>query len=232
MWQNITIIDKKGVMMISINDYINNIFQDFSGYVKNSKKLCDLNPFTFDVGNIPDYSNIHIQQLYLLRYAFAYAFASKLNEIDQINDIEIASCAEHIDLSSCGIKHNSCIAKDMIEKIIGCKINAVKDKNQREDCGCIESIDIGTYNTCKNACRYCYANYSEESVRNNCSKYSVNSLLLCGEISDGDKIFLKLRFLLQIKKQLIAVIIAGALKLLNGRFFYYPQRKLASETVI
>lgn len=29
--------------MISINDYINNIFQDFSEYVKNSEKLCDLN---------------------------------------------------------------------------------------------------------------------------------------------------------------------------------------------
>lgn len=64
-------------MMISINDYINNIFQVFSGYVKNSEKLCDLNPFTFEEGNIPDYSNIHTQQLYLLRYAFAYAFEYK-----------------------------------------------------------------------------------------------------------------------------------------------------------
>lgn len=63
--------------MISINDYINNIFQDFSEYVKNSEKLCDLNPFTFEAGNIPDYSNINIQQLYLLRYAFAYAFEYK-----------------------------------------------------------------------------------------------------------------------------------------------------------
>lgn len=63
--------------MISINDYINNIFHDFSEYVNNSKKLCDLNPFTFEARNIPDYSNIHIQQLYLLRYAFAYAFEYK-----------------------------------------------------------------------------------------------------------------------------------------------------------
>lgn len=35
-------------------------FSEYSEYVKNSEKLCDLNPFTFEAGNIPDYSNIHI----------------------------------------------------------------------------------------------------------------------------------------------------------------------------
>ncbi|MFR0847090.1 MAG: DUF1848 family protein [Eubacterium sp.] len=36
-----------------------------------------------------------------------------------------------------------------MEKIVGCKLNVGKDKNQRIECGCVESVEIGTYNTCK-----------------------------------------------------------------------------------
>lgn len=117
-----------------------------------------------------------------------FDFAGKLSRIAAENGIVVGSCAEKIDLESCGIKHNSCIDKYLIEKIIGCKINANKDKNQRMECGCVESIDVGTYNTCRNGCRYCYANYSQESVINNCSKYNSKSPLLCGEIMEGDRI--------------------------------------------
>lgn len=100
----------------------------------------------------------------------------------------IASCAEQIDLTSCGIAHNSCIDKDLIENIIGCKINAQKDKNQRKECGCMESVDIGTYNTCKNGCKYCYANYHQESVLKNCKQYDPDAPLLCGTVTEDDKI--------------------------------------------
>lgn len=116
------------------------------------------------------------------------AFAKEIARIAGDNDIKVATCAETVDLSSCGIEHNCCIDKELIEQIIGCKIQADKDKNQRKECGCIESIEIGTYNTCKNACLYCYANHSRESVMRNNSLYDVNSPLLCGEITEADKI--------------------------------------------
>lgn len=76
-------------------------------------------------------------------------FAEKLSEIAADYNIKIGSCAEKIDLDECGIIHNCCIDRELIEKIIGCKLNVGKDKNQRKECGCVESVEIGTYNTCK-----------------------------------------------------------------------------------
>lgn len=115
-------------------------------------------------------------------------FSAKLQEIASANGIEVFSCAEKIDLSGCGIKHGSCIDKNTIEEIIGCKIDVSKDKNQRGECGCVESVEVGSYNTCLNGCKYCYANYSEKMVCNNVKKCDVNSPLLCGNIEDTDKI--------------------------------------------
>ncbi len=119
------------------------------------------------------------------------AFAGRLGQIARENGMEIGSCGEKIDLAVCGIKHNCCIDKELIEKLIGSRISARKDKNQRPACGCVESIDVGAYNTCKSRCKYCYACYandSRKSVEGNWMKYDPASPLLCGKVAEGDKI--------------------------------------------
>ncbi len=115
-------------------------------------------------------------------------FSSKLAMIAREYNLEIESCAETFDLTSCGIRPSSCIDKQLIEKILGSSIKVDKDKNQREFCGCVESIDIGTYHTCLNGCKYCYANFSYEKANMNHNIYDPNSSLLCSKILEEDKI--------------------------------------------
>lgn len=78
--------------------------------------------------------------------------------------IQLATCAEKIDLSPFGIEHNHCIDPDLISKLAPDDptlqmwlFGATKDKGQRQACGCILSKDIGQYNTCTHGCLYCYA---------------------------------------------------------------------------
>jgi len=115
-------------------------------------------------------------------------FAKALSQIARSNQLVIETCAEQIDLQNIGIKHGSCIDKELIEKIIGYKLKAGKDKNQRKECGCIESAEVGTYNTCKNGCKYCYANFNDVKVKESVKRYDINSPLLCGNLESDDKI--------------------------------------------
>ena len=66
-------------------------------------------------------------------------------------------------------------------------LSAVKDKNQRQECGCVQSIDIGMYNTCSHGCVYCYATFSDNTVKKNRQKHNPSSALLLGELKDLDE---------------------------------------------
>ena len=100
--------------------------------------------------------------------------AGKMAQIASKYNLIIETCAEQINLHEIGI--------------LGCKLIAEKDKNQREECGCFESVEVGTYNTCLNGCKYCYANFNNSKVEENVKLYKRDSALLCGNISSDDRI--------------------------------------------
>lgn len=122
-----------------------------------------------------------------------FAFAEGLSFLNKKWKYKLASCCETVDLSSFGIEHNKCIDDNLMLRFfaddsllmehIGLKKNIFgfteivgnrKDKGQRKNCGCIESKDIGQYNTCLHGCVYCYANNSLGKARKQWEKHKKN----------------------------------------------------------
>ena len=71
--------------------------------------------------------------------------------------------------------------EDMLR--IGAKLSAIGAA-----CGCMQSVDVGSYDTCLAGCVYCYANDSQKCVRRKWEGYDPFSPLLCGHIDEDDKI--------------------------------------------
>lgn len=114
--------------------------------------------------------------------------ASAFHIIGAEYGIEIRVCCEKVDLTAEGISQSSCIDASVIERISGRQLKAKADKNQRIGCGCVESVDIGVYNTCLHGCIYCYANHSKSSILSNHSRHNPKAEILLGTIQSNAKI--------------------------------------------
>ena len=122
-------------------------------------------------------------------------------------NVEMATCAEDIDLEAYDIHHNRCIDGELMKRIfaddrelvyylhtlkwperdmfgevppIPQKQKNVKDTGQRKICGCMASKDIGMYDTCRHFCVYCYANTSKEAVLRNARAHNDDSESITG----------------------------------------------------
>lgn len=114
--------------------------------------------------------------------------AKGLGKIAGRYHLPLYSCAEKLNLKQYGILHGACIDKEKIHGIAGYKLDIKKDSGQRKECRCVESIDIGGYDTCIGGCRYCYAVHSEESAKKKYQQHDPQEPLLVGKLRGDEEI--------------------------------------------
>lgn len=169
-------------------DYHVKYFETMAKHLSNYTEKCTISFLDF----YPKIkSNIISYEITAISDKEKIVIAKELSSIAFSYGLKIDTCAEGIELGDLGISHARCIDDRLISRITGSKINLEKDKNQRQECGCVSSIDIGLYNTCMNGCKYCYANHSSKVVNKNSSLYDRNSPLLCSKLDDKDKIYVR-----------------------------------------
>jgi len=87
--------------------------------------------------------------------------ARYLAQIAQQWDLSLYACSQDFLTDIQGIQASACIDGNLLQSLHPSKsaVSLKKDKSQRKECRCTESVDIGSYDQqCPHSCLYCYAN--------------------------------------------------------------------------
>ncbi len=117
-----------------------------------------------------------------------HELASGMSCIAKGSGVTIQTCSEAVSLEEYGIGHGACIDGELIERITGKPVKAGKAKSQRPLCNCVESFDIGQYDTCIHGCRYCYANTGMEKALQGFNGHDPFATVVTGRLTGEEKI--------------------------------------------
>ena len=130
--------------------------------------------------NFPEAKPVSPEEKLLLGKAMA--------DIAAQNGMVLRPCAEGNELAQFGADCGGCMTISMYERALHQYIRVPSFQRARKECACYLGGDIGAYNTCAHFCRYCYANYDAETVRNNQKQHDPLSPLLIGRLLPGDEV--------------------------------------------
>ena len=102
--------------------------------------------------------------------------------------LHIQTCGTDDDYSRYGIHSSGCMTLEILGRANGLEFRDLSHRGMRAGCHCIESRDIGAYDTCINGCRYCYANTDDRLALENYKRHDPDSPLLLGRIRPQDQI--------------------------------------------
>ncbi|MCK9183043.1 MAG: DUF1848 domain-containing protein [Fibrobacteraceae bacterium] len=114
------------------------------------------------------------------------ALAKGLGQIAILRGIYLQTCALKGDYSAYGIHKSGCVTPGILSRANHIEFKSLRFKGMRNNCGCMEWHDFGTYNTCPNGCKYCYANKNPELAKESYKLHDPCSPLLLGILNDSD----------------------------------------------
>jgi hypothetical protein len=114
--------------------------------------------------------------------------AEGLGAIASKYGLYLQTCGTNGDYSQYGIHSSGCMSLDILGGANGIVFKNLKHKGMREGCHCIESRDIGAYDTCLNGCKYCYANKKPEKAFENYQYHDPDSPLILGHLKETDTV--------------------------------------------
>ena len=114
--------------------------------------------------------------------------AEGIGKIAKKYGVYVQTCGTNGDYSAYGIHTSGCMTLDVLGRANGVEFKNVKHKGSRKGCHCIESRDIGAYDTCMNGCKYCYANKTPQKAFENYKLHDPDSPIMLGYIGEGDTV--------------------------------------------
>jgi hypothetical protein len=138
------------------------------------------------IRNFAEFEKSHNLKIFDPTDDFKIELANKLAAIAERYGIEMFSCCGDY-LFNDKIKKAHCIDGRIIEELFSPHSFSYKTKPTRDECGCTESTDIGTYDTCPHGCVYCYANTNKGRANKAFKNHDKTSAFLGYTKSQSDK---------------------------------------------
>lgn len=157
-----------------LNGYVNKIIVSFIDNYKNVKKNERI--LGFKDFNESDYKLI----------------GEGFSKSAKANNMTVQTCFEDRNLNEYGFIKGECLSHELAYKLTGKKYKNWTARKERK-CECVQMVDIGAYNSCKHFCKYCYANFDEESVDFNVLNHDDNSSLLVGNLTNDNQIKVRIK---------------------------------------
>ena len=131
---------------------------------------------------------INMPEIILLTESDKDEIAKNIGNIVKKYNLILQTCATQFNYEKYGIYSSGCMTADIIGKANNVTYKKLSHRGNRTGCGCLESRNIGDYDTCPNGCKYCYANKNPKLAFENYKKHNPDSPLILGDLKETDEI--------------------------------------------